>query len=309
MKNSIFLIVTSVLNAMNPISVFAQANEWVFDKPYTMAGDWRIVAGSDLGDTCVAETDNAQVTLRIMYTEYTGDWYVGVPYYEGGSPMASVGPGDFTNDGIQMETWVVDGWAMHHFQNSDGMMKNLRGGSKFSIQLDRGLQTWSLKGSSKAMDLVLECAQNGGQNPTSNAANAAATEQPSAQNPVHPPKVQVTTVPPKGTKQQNAAALSAASTASATGGFGLCPTVGSVVSTDAGGKATAKFIDQTAGGKPKTIYWVDREGKHVEMGSIVSGSVIVNSHVGHKFLVKAVEGSCIGGAFEVMNGGSVFEIK
>lgn len=283
----------------------AQANDWVFDKPYTTSGAWRIIGGTELGDTCVAETDNDQVTLRIMYTEYTGDWYVGVPYYEQGSPMASVGPGDFTNDAIQMETWVVSGWAMYWFHDGHGMKKNLREGKKFSLILDRGLQVWDLAGSAKAMDLVVQCAQNkpvAAATQSAPAAPAPAAPAPAAPAPAAPAAVPATPAP--------APAVPAPAVPSTAGSGNGCPAPGSVKSGGSDNtQVSVQFVDPAPGGKPKTVYWADFDGKLVEMGSIANGTMTLSSYAGHKFLVKAVEGSCVGGPYEVKPGGGVFQVR
>lgn len=128
------------------------------EREYASMGRWRIVAVSDGGrfGYCAADTDNGRVALRIATNGQ--QWQLGNPYYDAG-PVRGVwgfdgweGEAAFATDG--------DGWAS--MSVSRNMLAALKSESSFSVELDRGPQTWSLRGSSAALDKTVECARNQG---------------------------------------------------------------------------------------------------------------------------------------------------
>lgn len=130
------------------------ANAAQEEKEYAKLGRWRIMAVSDQNrfQYCTADTDNGQVALRIATDGR--NWQLGSPYYD---------------DGPVKGTWGFDGWEDEAMFRIDGdgwatmdvnqhVLDSLRAFDSFSIELDRGPQTWSLKGSTAAMKKAVECA-------------------------------------------------------------------------------------------------------------------------------------------------------
>lgn len=156
------LSVLAVLAGVIGANATSHGNTKIFDETYGNVGKWRILHGRDEGDTCVAEQDNANVTLRFEHTNYTDDWYIGVPYYKDDSPLGGIST-DAWDDGVQFETSQANGWAYYHFQGQ--ILRDFKRGSHVTIELDRGRQTWSLSGSAKALAMVQECARNAGKRP------------------------------------------------------------------------------------------------------------------------------------------------
>lgn len=129
------------------------------ETPYDATGRWRIMAISQDGNFhyCAADIDNNAVTLRIA-TEGR-NWQLGVPFYDEG-PVR----GQWGFDGWEDEAMFRtdgDGWAV--MDVTPHILESLRVSGSFSIELDRGPQTWTLKGSAAALDKAQECARNQGQ--------------------------------------------------------------------------------------------------------------------------------------------------
>ncbi|MEL6948316.1 MAG: hypothetical protein AAFO73_11900 [Pseudomonadota bacterium] len=167
-RNFVKLFCSAALIAGSAMTAQATShgNTILFDKTYATVGKWKVLAQSVGGDTCAAETDNVQKSLRIMYTEYTGDWHIGTPYYQNDRPAASIGSGRTpgTTDGVQLETIPVHGWAMYRFDRGP-FLDALKRDSFFSMSINGPRQDWSLAGSSRAIALVEECARNLGKRP------------------------------------------------------------------------------------------------------------------------------------------------
>lgn len=168
-----FQIKTALLSALfaTCISTSATAtnhgNNMVFDKPYGQVGNWRILHGRQVGDSCVAEQDNARVTVRILHTDYTGEWRIGVPYYNNDRPIGNLSiifnrNSNSLTDAFYFDSYVINGWAMTPANN---ILDGLKSGSMMFITLDRGEQRWSLAGSSRAIAMVRACARNLGRRP------------------------------------------------------------------------------------------------------------------------------------------------
>ncbi|MEL6735274.1 MAG: hypothetical protein AAFO98_05240 [Pseudomonadota bacterium] len=140
-------------------------NTYQFPDTYATVGKWKILAQQGT-DTCAAETDNGRVSLRIMFTEYTGDWKIGHPYYQNDDPFVSIGVGQQpgTTDGVQASSTDVNGWAMYTL-NDQSFVNDLKRERFFSMTIDRGQQDWSLSGSTRALTLLEECARNLGKRP------------------------------------------------------------------------------------------------------------------------------------------------
>lgn len=142
------------LGMIGALSGQASADE----REYASMGRWRIIAVSEGGQFgyCAADTDNSQVTLRIATNGQ--QWQLGNPYYDNG-PVR----GQWGFDGWEEETDFAadgDGWATVNVSRS--MLAALKSEASFWIELDRGPQVWSLRGSSAALDKAVECARNQG---------------------------------------------------------------------------------------------------------------------------------------------------
>lgn len=264
------LYFTAIVICFLPVAhAHDHGNAWVFDKSYGQVGKWRVLGGTEVGDTCVAEQDNQNVTLRVMYTEYTGDWFIGNPYYERDNPIASFGTGakGFTNDAIQMQSNIVNSWAMYNFSSNP----NLLSGEYLSLGIDRGIQSWPMADKDTMIAKLRECAVNLGD-------NRKAASMPK-KNPL-PPLVD-----------------------------GACPVSGSLKSPPSNEHVSVEFRDATFNQRAKSVYWIDFEGKLIEMGPIFEGKVTFSSYKAHKFLVKDSGGKCYGGFFDATLKNNIFTIK
>ena len=150
-------------------SVSANAGDYTVE--YGKVGKWTVFGAKEKINACVVDTDNANVTLRIVYHEEVGAWGVAQPYY-----------GEHTKNGYAVQIngqmalndgpeWGIefsadgDGWASYFTQDDQAFEKQLRSGSKLELNMDRGWQAFSLKNSSAALDMVIDCANNNGRRP------------------------------------------------------------------------------------------------------------------------------------------------
>ncbi|MFK8253495.1 VHL beta domain-containing protein [Ancylobacter terrae] len=127
---------------------------------YATLGRWSITlvkAGGQFG-YCAADVDNGKVQFRIATDGRS--WQIGVPYYGKRGKVegyygfgAAAEVGNFNSEG--------DGWASMPI-NGD-QVNAFRGNPSFSIDLDRGEQTFDLRGAAGAIDKARECAKNRGQ--------------------------------------------------------------------------------------------------------------------------------------------------
>jgi hypothetical protein len=147
----------ATIAALGQASATSHGNQILFTVPYKTIGKWTITRQEGGGDSCFAETDNGQVSLGISHTDYTGDWYLGVPYYEDDNPSGNFGFGKQATDVVNFESWVLNGWAMWYV--NDNVRADLKKESHVTIELDRGPQTWSLSGSSQVIDALIACAK------------------------------------------------------------------------------------------------------------------------------------------------------
>lgn len=153
MIRRITVFVLAVFSAAPTVGMAMAAEE----NQYAQVGRWGIWAhGYGNGFVyCAAESDNGQVAVRIATNGQA--WQIAVPYYESGSVQGGIG---FA--GIQ--EWVQfsggDGWAATNIQPNG--LAELKRQQWLYIQLDRGLQKFSLQGSSAALKKAAECAANQG---------------------------------------------------------------------------------------------------------------------------------------------------
>lgn len=266
-------LLASFLLALPALSV-AQAQE----KDYAMVKGWRVFSGPAAiagGDMCYASKDNGQVELRLA-TEGTGEWMVGVPYYEDGEVQGQWGFGG-RDDYRETATFSAsNGWAYMVIPAPDA----LKDSDVVTIELDRGAQEFDLSGSAAAMTKVEECVANGGKPPRKKKSAPVVVEE----------------------SQVDDDALRT--------GEG-CPKLGAVVSEDTGQKAKVVFNYKIASGRATLIYWLDFKGKPVEMSTFDGEMNVVrlNSFVGHSFIIKDFDGTCYGGFFEVQPGKNVFDVE
>ena len=165
-RNLLLLMVLMTFGSLHG----AQANSITFDRTYGNVGKWRILNSKNAPDTCVAERDNNSLTLRIMFTEYTGDWLIGVPNYTnndftGGMSIDYSGSLSLNSwsDAVEFSTQLLDSWAMYNMASH--IVKDVQNGSLISLDTGNGRKSWSLAGSSKALKMVQECARNSGKRP------------------------------------------------------------------------------------------------------------------------------------------------
>lgn len=90
-----------------------------------------------------------------------------------------------------------------------------------------------------------------------------------------------------------------------------CPKLGAVLSEDSGRPAKVEFRYEIEDDRATLIYWLDFDGKPVEMSMFDSGTPVVklDSFVGHSFIVKDFDGTCYGGFYEVQVGKNIFVVQ
>lgn len=151
---------------------------------YAKLGRWSVTAvtnGANLA-YCSADIDNGKVQLRL--TTDGKSWRVGVPYYESRKKIQGYyGFGDAAE--VASFSVTSDGWAF--IAIDEDQVNAFKGNPAFSINLDRGLQTWKLAGAGPALDKAGECARNGGR---SQQARAPTVPPPAANPPVPAPSRQ-----------------------------------------------------------------------------------------------------------------------
>ncbi|MFG1301054.1 hypothetical protein V5F49_14775 [Xanthobacter sp. V3C-3] len=141
----------------------AAASSAAQETAYDRVGRWSITAvfaGSQFG-YCAADVDNGNVQFRIGTDGRS--WQIGVPYYGNKKRVegyygfgAAAEVGNFRAEG--------DGWASMPI--TADQLNAFRTLPEFSINLDRGEQTWKLNGAAVAMGKALECARNRGNKPS-----------------------------------------------------------------------------------------------------------------------------------------------
>lgn len=281
---SIYILFTAALAAGLTYGTPAEArgNNYTFDRTYGNIGKWRILHGKGLGDTCAAEQDNARVSLRLMYTEYTGDWFIGVPDYSdrnftGGMSVSYSGSASINDwsDAVSFKTDLVNSWAMYSFQNH--VLKSLQQGSRVELDTPRwNRQGWSLSGSSKAIAMLKECAKNQGKRPR---------------------RKQVIKKTPAVKKRAVTRA-------------GSCPNYGRHAARNSNQSATVDFVDQS--GNPHgalKVYWIDNNGRLVDIAIFSSNRASLNTYVGHSFVVRDRGGRCYGGVYTIRSGHNRFTVR
>jgi hypothetical protein len=252
---------------------------------YATVKGWRIFSGPAAvagGDMCYASKDNGSVELRIA-TEGTGEWLIGMPYYEDGEVQGQFGFGD-TGGYLEQATFSAsNGWAYMVLPAPEA----LKDSDTINLELDRGTQSFDLSGSAAAMTKVEECVANGGKAPRNKKAMM--------------PEIDEEEVATKSAPVEDDAYR-----------FGAgCPKMGAVVSENTGRKAKAVFRYKIASGRAAMIYWLDFDGKPVEMSTFdeTENVVRLNTFIGHSFIVKDFDGTCYGGFFEVQPGKNVFVVR
>lgn len=232
---------------------------------YAKMGRWTITAVSDNGrfGYCAADTDNSSVTLRIATDGR--QWQVGNPYHDNG-PVR----GQWGFDGWEDETDFAtdgDGWASMNVTRD--MLAGLRGSASFSIELDRGPQTWSLRGSSAAMDKAVECARNQGR-----VAAAPAPRQP--QPPAKAPGRRFT-------QGQKIAPIAGPA----------CPRKGVVVSQAHNNRpVNTTFVNRTR--QPVDLFWIDFNSNWVFYARVAPGGRYQQSTYTNHAWVGVQNGACLG---------------
>ncbi|MFS8037247.1 hypothetical protein ACI7BZ_09840 [Xanthobacter sp. AM11] len=137
----------------------AAAQETAYDR----SGRWKITAvfANNQFGYCAADLDNGKAELRIGTDGRS--WQIGVPFYDKTGPVevyygfgGAAEVGTFHAEG--------DGWASMMINNDQ--LNAFRTLPDFSVNLDRGEQTFNLNGAAAALDKARECARNRGQKPS-----------------------------------------------------------------------------------------------------------------------------------------------
>lgn len=131
------------------------------EQAYDRVGRWSISVvydGNRFG-YCAADVDNGKVQFRIGTDGKS--WQIGVPYYGNVSGPMDVYYG--FGGAAEMGTFHAegDGWAS--MMINDDQLNAFRTLPEFSVNLDRGEQTFKLAGAAQAIDKARECARNKGQ--------------------------------------------------------------------------------------------------------------------------------------------------
>lgn len=93
---------------------------------------------------------------------------------------------------------------------------------------------------------------------------------------------------------------------------GNCPDLGSNASRDLGGPATIEFDFQVTDGPALGIYWIDQNGIIIDTGALFSSRetpTVLQTYVGHRFIVKDQGGTCYGGVYEAQSGNSYYVVR
>jgi VHL beta domain len=237
---------TAIIVGLAPRAASAQ------EANYAKLGRWSITTlASDKGFVaCAADVDNGKVQLRIRMDGR--NVLVGVPYY--GNKRKVQGYYGF-GDAAEMAEFskVDDGWAMLSFVPDQ--LQALRSNPTFSVNLDRGLQNFSLKGAGPAIDKAVECARNRGQ----------------AQTVASPPSV--------------AQARSA--------GGKNCPAPGRYRSQNSNQPVNVVFFN--GGNVPLEIYWIDFNGALKKYHTLRPNShVNQKTFATHPWIAVDPQGNCRG---------------
>lgn len=276
-----------VFPAVFPAACSAQqpAQRWLFDTPRAPVGAWRVVATTDTTDVCVAEIDNAQVTLRVLFNQTLDAWYLANPYYEDDHPTAQFGIGQkgAMGETIQMRSDVVEAWAMYQLPQGPDALSGFVEGQYVNIKLDRGAQTWPVSHGAQLVDALKACTRT---------VARPVTPAPDVPTPVVPAPAPA--VPPRLTVTEDNMP---------------CPEPGSVTSPGSSNQVLVTFKDPSHKDLAKTVYWLGFKGELVEMGPIFDGVSQFLSYEGHKFLVKDHQGRCHGGIHTVGPDATMFTLK
>ncbi|MCA0920868.1 hypothetical protein [Pseudooceanicola nanhaiensis] len=88
---------------------------------------------------------------------------------------------------------------------------------------------------------------------------------------------------------------------------GICPLPGFVKSPGSSQPATVSFRNTSP--QPLTVYWLDFEGKTMEMMALAPGAERnIDSYTGHRFIAQDMAGKCHGGVMEVAAYGGSFTL-
>ncbi|UJX47076.1 hypothetical protein [Xanthobacter sp. YC-JY1] len=231
-------------------SLPARAQETAYDR----SGRWTITAVFDNNQFgyCAADIDNGQVQFRIGTDGRS--WQIGVPFYGNTGPLdvyygfgGAAEMGTFHAEG--------DGWASMMINNDQ--LNAFRTLPEFSVNLDRGEQTFKLAGAAQALDKTLACARNRGQK---------------ASPPPQPPQ------PP----QQNV-----------TNGKN-CPPFGSVRSLNSNAPVKVMFVNES--NIPLNIMWIDFNGEWKKYHTLRPHSNVEQPTYGtHPWIAVDSRGTCHGG--------------
>lgn len=243
------------------------------ERKYAAVRGWRVLSGSVKGRFvyCVAEKSDGGALLRLGYND--NQWQLSVPVTSRNDWQGQLEVDGKTRSisGGASGKWSIAWLGLEEL----GWLKN---GNKMILDVARYSLDHSLSGSTAAILKVEECYANKGRK-TQRVA-AAPTQKP-------------------GRRIE--------SDAYRTGK--RCPRLGDIVSPTSNTPATLEFIDRIHTGRATVIYWLDFQGRPVDMGIFNNGSLKLNSSVGHSFIVKDFDGTCYGGVFTVRAGHNRFVVR
>lgn len=244
---------------------------------YGEARGWAIYKGSRDGkfEYCVGERDYDSTKLRIGWDGK--QWQFAVPY--------SVSPdyyGQFEVDGVvsQMSGTSDGQWAYAWIGKEE--LSAISKGNLMILDLARASLDFELIGTAAAQLKVRECFQK---SQTESLKSQTESNDRSKQN-----------VPSTNSDQ---ASISGSA----------CPRLDNYKSVNSSTVAQVEFHFTNFKEQNSSLYWVNFEGKPVEMTLITNQKTILSSYVGHNFIIKDSNGKCHGGAYQVTNNPTIFNVK
>lgn len=237
---------TAFVMGLAPWSASAQ------EANYAKLGRWSVTTiASDKGFVaCAADVDNGKVQLRVRMDGRTV--LVGVPYYANKRKVQGYyGFGDAAE--VAEFAKVDDSWAMLSFDKDQ--VQALRSMPTYAVNLDRGLQKFSLQGAGAALDKALECVRNRGQ----------------AQKVASPPPAAMAAV----------------------GSGKNCPATGRYRSQNSNQPVKVVFFN--GGTVPLDIYWIDFNGEWKKYHTLRPNShVNQKTFATHPWVAVDSKGTCVG---------------
>lgn len=254
------------------------------DAPETYYGStkgWKVYAGYRLGKLryCVAETSEYGTKIRIGVGagSSAGQWQVALPY-----PSKPNWNGAMEIDGDRRSAsgTAIGKWTVVWLGLDE--LDRLKNGNTAIFDIGRASLDYSLNGSSAAILKVKECIARGG---SPRKAKKKRTYAPTKR----------TTAPQK---QRTIRASS-----------NRCPRIGSVASPASNQGTRIEFQYEIASGIAAQIYWIDFQGNPVSYATFSGAPVVIDTSVGHVWIVKDFSGKFYGGVHRARSGHTVIVVR